>query len=46
MNQMLDNLINDREIIPVMCDRINVLKKAGFYDGAYECVKLAVKGHE
>ena len=46
MNKMLDNLILDREIIPVMCDRIDTLKKAGFYDGAYECVKLAVKGHE
>ena len=46
MNNMLDNLILDREIIPVMCDRIDELKKAGFYDGAYECVKLAVKGHE
>ncbi len=46
MNAMLDNLLLDREIIPAMCDRIDVLKKAGFYDGAYECVKLAVKGYE
>jgi len=46
MNMMLDYLVNDREIIPHMCDRIDELKKAGFYDGAYECVKLAVKGHE
>lgn len=46
MNTMLDYLVNDREIIPHMCDRIDELKKAGFYDGAYECVKLAVKGHE
>ena len=46
MNAMLDNLILDREIIPHMCDRIDVLKKAGFYNGAYECVKLAVKGYE
>ena len=46
MDAMLDNLILDREIIPAMCDRIDVLKKAGFYDGAYECVKLAVKGNE
>ena len=46
MNAMLDNLLLDREIIPTMCDRIDTLKKAGFYDGAYECVKLAVKGYE
>jgi hypothetical protein len=46
MNAMLDNLLLDREIIPAMCDRIDVLKKAGFYNGAYECVKLAVKGYE
>lgn len=46
MNTMLDYLVSDREIIPHMCDRIDELKKAGFYDGAYECVKLAVKGHE
>ena len=45
MNSMLDNLILDKEIIPEMCDRIDTLKKAGFYDGAYECVKLAVKGY-
>ena len=46
MNAMLDNLLLDREIIPAMCDRIDILKKAGFYNGAYECVKLAVKGYE
>ena len=41
---MLDTLIFDKEIICHMCDRIDVLKKAGHYNGAYECVKLAVKG--
>ncbi len=46
MNNMLDNLILDREIIPHMCDRIDTLKANHFYDGAYECVKLAVKGYE
>ena len=45
MNAMLDNLILDKEIIPHMCDRIDELKKAGLYNGAYECVKLAVKGY-
>ena len=39
---MLDRLISDKEIIPHMCDRIDELKKLGHYDGAYECVKLAV----
>ena len=41
-NAMLDRLINDKEIIPHMCNRIDELKKQGHYDGAYECVKLAV----
>ncbi len=39
---MLDRLISDKEIIPHMCDRIDELKKLGHYNGAYECVKLAV----
>lgn len=41
-NQMLDRLISDKELIPHMCDRIDELKKQGHYNGAYECVKLAV----
>lgn len=41
-NAMLDRLINDKELIPHMCYRINELKKLGHYNGAYECVKLAV----
>lgn len=44
-NQMLDRLIGDREIIAHMADEITKLKAQGYYDGAYECVKLAVKGH-
>ncbi len=43
-NQMLDRLIEDREIIAHMADEITRLKAQGYYDGAYECVKLAVKG--
>lgn len=39
--EMLDRLINDKEIIPHMCDEIDKLKKNGHYDGAYECVKIA-----
>jgi len=43
-NLMLDSIINDREIIPHMADEINKLKASGYYNGGYECVKLAVKG--
>lgn len=39
---MLDRVINDKELIPHLCDRIDELKKQGHYDGAYECVRLAV----
>ncbi|MBQ7164533.1 MAG: hypothetical protein IJR61_04320 [Clostridia bacterium] len=41
MNAMLDRLISDREIIPHMCDEIDKLKESGYYNGAYECVRLA-----
>lgn len=43
-NEMLDRLVLDREIIAHMADTITELKKQGYYNGAYECVKLAVKG--
>ena len=43
MNEMLDKLLEDKEILCHMCDQIDKLKAAGHYDGAYECVKLAVK---
>ena len=42
INEMLDRVISDKEIIPHLCDRIDQLKKVGHYNGAYECVKLAV----
>lgn len=42
INEMLDLLINDKEIIPHMCNEIDRLKHNGHYDGAYECVKIAV----
>lgn len=42
VNAMLDRLLSDREILLHFCDRIDELQKKGFYDGAYECVKLAV----
>ena len=44
INEMLDTLIFDKDIIYHMCDRIDYLKKVGHYNGAYECVKLAVGG--
>ena len=43
-NAMLDTLINDGEIIAHMADAITKLKEEGYYNGAYECVKLAVSG--
>ena len=41
INAMLDRVIQDKELIPHICDRIDQLKKEGHYNGAYECVKLA-----
>ena len=42
INQMLDRILNDKEILAHMVSEINRLKAAGYYNGAYECVKLAV----
>ena len=42
INAMLDKILSDKEIIPHLCDRIDELKKQGYYDGGYNCVKLAV----
>ncbi len=39
---MLDTLINDKSHIIHMTDVINKLKDGGYYNGGYECVKLAV----
>ena len=44
INNMLDRLISDKEILAHMIHQIDSLKEKGFYDGAYECVKLAVRG--
>ena len=38
---MLDRIISDKAILKQIINRINKLKKEGYYDGAYECVKLA-----
>ena len=42
MAEALDRLIADKEIIFHMMERIEGLKAAGYYDGGYKCVKLAV----
>ncbi|MBO4323236.1 MAG: hypothetical protein J5836_01095 [Clostridia bacterium] len=42
INQMLDKVLSDKEIIPHLCDRIDELKEQGYYDGGYNCVRLAV----
>ena len=44
MAEALDRLISDKEILSHMIDRIEALKAQGYYDGAYKCVELAVKG--
>ena len=41
--QMIDRVLSDKEILVHMAERINTLKTEGHYNGAYECVKLAVK---
>ena len=41
MAEALDRLISDKEILFHMIDRIETLKKQGYYDGAYRCVRLA-----
>ena len=43
INHMLDLIIHDKDIIANICDRIDILKKNGHYDGGYECVKLVTK---
>lgn len=41
LNAMLDKLLSDSEILIHLCDRISELKAQGYYNGAYECVRLA-----
>ena len=41
INEMFDRLLSDKEILTHMCNRIDELKETGYYDGAYECVRLA-----
>ena len=44
MNEMLDRLINDKDLLIHLNKQIVKLKEQGVYNGGYECVKLAVKG--
>lgn len=44
MNAMIDTFISDKELFRHIVERINELKATGYYDGGYECVRLAVKG--
>ena len=39
----IDRILNDKEIILHLIDRIDELKAAGYYNGAYECVRLATQ---
>ncbi len=41
LNAIIDKVLSDKEIIPHLIDRITELKKQGYYNGAYECVRLA-----
>lgn len=41
LNAMLDKVLADKEILSHICDRITELKMQGYYNGAYECVRLA-----
>ncbi len=44
-NAMIDRLLSDPELFCHLCRRIDTLKSQGYYDGAYECVRLAAKGY-
>ena len=41
VNAMIDTVIRDKELYSHMTHRIDELKKTGYYDGGYECVRLA-----
>ena len=43
MNEELDRLIGDKEILPHILTRIEELKDRGYYDGGYNCVRLAAE---
>lgn len=41
VNEMLDRALSDKDILIHFAKQINILKSQGFYNGGYECVKLA-----
>lgn len=43
VNEMLDRLLSDKEILVHLAQRVLELKKLGYYNGGYECVKLATR---
>ena len=43
LNEMLDYIINDKDILINMINNINKLHDEGYYNGGYEVVKLATK---
>mgnify|MGYP007012478893 CR=1 FL=1 len=44
MNEMLDRLLTDKDLLIHLNKQMIKLKQQGIYNGAYEVVKLAVKG--
>lgn len=46
MSLMLDRLLDDKEILIHLTYQIEKLAHQGYYDGAYEVVKLAVNGRK
>ncbi|MBQ9900035.1 MAG: hypothetical protein IJM36_02775 [Acholeplasmatales bacterium] len=46
MNKMLEVVLNDKEVLIHMVNRISELKAKGFYDGGYNVVKLAGNKNE
>ncbi|MBO4252128.1 MAG: hypothetical protein J5911_05680 [Clostridia bacterium] len=43
INEMIDRFIKDKDLFCHIVERINELKATGYYDGGYECVRLATK---
>ena len=41
---MIDSFQADHALVEDMCDHIEAAERIGIYDGAYECVRLAVAG--
>ncbi|MCQ2087719.1 MAG: hypothetical protein MJZ37_06605 [Bacilli bacterium] len=46
ITRMLDDFIHDKSLLLHMIEETEKMKELGLYNGAYECVKLAVKGRD